>query len=231
MPGDSGSVIVNEANEVVALHIAGDKLPNRGKGLELPIEVVLSLFQSQDSIPVEFATTTATGIVNIVPGGAQVAIPAELTRGLTGEQAAHPVLVPATAPWLPGVELPTAQSLGGLQEDLDRSAAGRALITLWLAHHRELIDLIEGNRRVALAWHRNGGPALLQMFVRMTGRAQLRLPPTLDGRPLDGCLDRIHDAFARFASPRLRADLDQARATLPDLGGLTYPQMINALGD
>jgi hypothetical protein len=42
-------------------------------------------------------------------------------------------------------------------------------------------------------------------------------------------VDRLHLALAGSASPRLRADLDRARAALPDLGGLTYPQIVAAL--
>jgi hypothetical protein len=47
---------------------------------------------------------------------------------------------------------------------------------------------------------------------------------------LAACLDRIHEVFAPFGSAALRADLDRARAALPDLSGLTYPQIIDAFG-
>ena len=43
-------------------------------------------------------------------------------------------------------------------------------------------------------------------------------------------VDRLHLALAGSASAPLRADLDRVRAVLPDLGGLTYRQIVAALG-
>ena len=99
--------------------------------------------------------------------------------------------------WLPGLAPPAPAVLATMQRDLDRSEAGRALITAWLEHQTEILELLERNRRVATAWHRNGGSALFQLLVRMLDDPRVALPETLSGRPLAEVLDRVRDAFAR----------------------------------
>lgn len=241
--GDSGSAVVNDANEIVGLHFSSSPPPN-SRSAAIPIQVVLDRFQAVEALSLAVATATDTNTVNTVPGAAMVRVPPELVPALTGQEAPaiarsgasataaelSPVVVPATVPWLPGVEPPSPLLLHRLQEDLDRSVTGRALITLWLGHQRELTDLVEGNRRVAATWHSNGGPALMQLFVRMLSQPKLALPTTVHGRTLADCLDRITAAFTRFASPRLWLELSRVRAALPDLAGLTYPQIVTALG-
>jgi len=229
--GDSGSAVVNDAGEVVALHIAGsfDSVKKLGKGAELPIEGILSLFETQDSAPVAVATATASGVIHTVPGATTVAMPSELVPALLGAPRGETVRAPIGA-WLPGVPLPTPRSMEGIRAQLDRSAAGRQLITLWLHHHPELTTVVNEQRRVALVWHRCAGPALLQTLVRMASQHDLALPMTINGRPLKHSLDRIHDAFAAYATAELRRELGRARTALPDLAGLTYLQIIAALG-
>lgn len=229
--GDSGSALVNSTSEVVGLvhSSALDPGPGVGQGAAIPIDVVLAQFQAQEAIAVDVATAASAGVVNTVPGSAMVEVPPELVPGLTGAPAAYPVFTPAAAPWLPGIAPPPAGALAGLQADLDASESGRLLTATWLRHHRELLDLVNGNRRVAAVWHRSGGSALLQMLVRMLGQPTMALPQTVNGLPMPACLDRIQQAFARFGSARLRGDLKRLRAVLPDPAGLTYPQIITTL--
>ncbi|MQA95424.1 MAG: trypsin-like serine protease [Streptosporangiales bacterium] len=229
--GDSGSVLVNDKGEAVTLHYGGSFVAalKMNKSLSLPIEQMLGLFDTQDHVPVQMATATTLGVVFPVPGATTVALPQELVPALTGAPAGEEVRVPVEAAWLPGVPLPTPELLTGLERQLDESAAGRSLITLWLRHHEELIGLIDGHRRVALVWHRCGGPALLQMFVRMVHTPALRMPETINGRPLSESLNRICDTFAAYATPPLRDDLLKARGLLPDLAGLSFPQILDAL--
>jgi hypothetical protein len=235
--GDSGSVLVNDQGQAVTLHYAGDfvtnsntpNTPKMNKGLELPIEPIIASFVAQGH-PVMMATEITPGVVRTVPGATTVALPQELVPALTGSPAGQTVRVPVEAPWLPGVPVPTSHLLARLEQQLDSTRAGRRLITLWLRHSTELIALLEGRRRVALVWHRCGGPALLQMFLRMTGDHTLAMPQTINGRPLSEAFHRIADGFAQYATPGLRHDLAQAKAALPDLAGMTYPQVLTAFG-
>lgn len=209
--GDSGSAVVNAATEVVGLHFAGSAVGDVHKGFVLPIDVIIAQFQAQEGLPLAVATAAVAGLVNTVPGAHAAAPAAEL--------------------------LPVAGGLPGYQEllsrvgaDLDRCAAGRRLVGLWLDHHDELLTLVNTRRRVTIAWHRGGGPALLQTMIRVAADPGLRVPHTINGESPARRLARIHAAFHAAASPELRRALDQVHGELPDPAGLTYPQFLAALG-
>jgi hypothetical protein len=51
----------------------------------------------------------------------------------------------------------------------------------------------------------------------------------VNGQPLRQCLDRLHDALRAAGGEQLRAALDRLRRRLPDLAGLTYPELLAAL--
>ncbi|HEY6798911.1 MAG TPA: hypothetical protein VI248_29880 [Kineosporiaceae bacterium] len=264
LPGDSGSALVNDANEVVGLVFSqmgpgfeGRTTPPGTQPLSfggaVPIDRILTrLTELPKHLPLKVATAASAGIKRTVPGHAMVAVPEEVTAALgvtagamagtsaagstvgsgAGSavgSAAAPERFAAGAPWLPA-PLPDPGFARAVQSDLDRSRSGRALIDAWLEHQDELLDLVNGNRRVAAVWHRSGGSALFQLFIRMPERPDVTVPRTVHGRPLSDCLDRIQSAFGRYGSSRLRSDLERIREQLPDLAGLSYPQFIAALG-
>ena len=232
--GDSGSVLVNNLGQVVTLHYGGDFVSEPGKqrvnkSLSQPIEAILQTFAAE-GIPVEIAVGTKLGVTYIVPGATTVALPQELVPALAGLPAGQTVQVPVEAPWLPGVPRPTPHLLADLQQQLNSTQAGRVLINLWLRNSHELVALLQEHRRVALVWHRCGGPGLMQMFFRMTGDHTLAMPQTINGRPLTEAFHRIADGFGQYASPGLRQDLAQAKAALPELAGMTFPRILIAFG-
>jgi hypothetical protein len=227
--GDSGAAVVNTASQVVGLVYSRD---DAGHGYALMIGGVLSRLAADlgGSVPLDVATASAAGIVHTVPGAAMVAVPAEvvsaLTPGLAGAPQA-PVLAPAGGWALPA---PPPVSFDHVARDLDRSPAGRRLITLWSEHRAELFRLVNTNRRIATTWHRSGAAAIFQLLARMAVDPGVRMPDTVNGQPLAACVDRVHAMLSRFASPALREDLNGIRAWLPGVAGLTYPQILQALG-
>lgn len=217
--GDSGSAVVNDSAEVVGLLYGRSSPPPPGQpdnrirlGFVTPINVVLSQFDAIDHVPVELATATANGLKNKVPGATL---------------RATPLREPAPAP--PGVPPAHPDLMAKVSQDLDRSEAGRLLITLWLDHHAELLDLVDRRRRVTIAWHRGGGPAILQTLIRMAADPALAMPVTVNGVPPMDRLTHIHAVFHAHASPGLRRALDRALAAVPDPAALTYDQILAAL--
>jgi hypothetical protein len=236
--GDSGSVVVNDAAEVVGLVYAIDAAHNT---YAFTVGNVLSRLLSEDHLTVAIVTAAAAGTVVTVPGAAMVTVPPEVVPVLeeslqpagVGVALPEPLRVPVTAgPFggLGGHALQPEFALAAVQRDLDRSESGRLLITLWLRHQEELVRLINTNRRVATVWHRSGAAALIGVLARMIGRPEVTLPETLHGRPLSRSLDQMHEVLVRFASKGLKDDLERARQVLPDPAGMTYPQLIDALG-
>lgn len=228
--GDSGAVLVNDANEVVGLMWGRD---NAGNGYAYAVDHVLNRLNSVEHLNVQVATAAAAGTVNTVPGAAMVAVPPELVPTFSpsgSPPALEPYMLPTGRLWPGGMHSPPLVVASQLQADLDRSEAGRLFLTLWLDHQDELTRLVSSNRRVAAAWHRSGGSALFQLLVRMLSQPELALPRTVNGQSLAVCIDRVQQMLSRFASPRLARALVRARSVLPDLGGRTYPQIIEALG-
>jgi hypothetical protein len=209
--GDSGSAVVNDANEVVALHFAGATAGTIHKGKELPIADIISQFQTVDHLSVAVATATRNGVVNKVPGAQPVAAPRELALPLTGA--------------LP----PYSAAMVQVGADLNTSAAGRQLRSLWLDHHEEILELVNHRRRVSIAWHRDGGQAMMHRLIRMAADPTLAMPATVHGEPPMRRIEHIHAVFHANASPELRHALGQALAAFPDPATLTYDQVLTAL--
>ena len=82
--GDSGSAVVNSANEVVALHFAGSTAGKIHKGLELPIADIISQFQTVDHLSVAVATASNPTRISVSgdsrPTGTCSALTASLPR-------------------------------------------------------------------------------------------------------------------------------------------------------
>lgn len=205
--GDSGAAYVNDANEILALHWAGDE---SGNSYGHAITRVLEHFTSTEHFAVDVAVAVLPGTVNTVPGAAMVRTPPELASALGSAGVVAPELRPLPPPpppgWVPE-PVPLGWAPGQLEQDLDRSAAGRLLMTIWLEHQVELLTLVNTNRRVTIAWHRSGASALFQALARMPTRPDLALPPTINGQPLAACIDHVQRTLDRFASARLRRDL------------------------
>ena len=230
-PGDSGAVVVNDANKVVGVHFASPRPPFSGTaivGWALPLADIKSGLAAQ-SVPVTVAVAATAGTVNTVPGAAMVALPEELALSLTGAGANATARDRLVAVGLPLGADPPVAALRRLEGDLEQSARGRGLVTFWLRHQHELLELINSNRRVLVTWYRSGASGLVQLLTRMLSQPDLTIPETINGQPVSRCLDAVYVVLDRFASPQLRADLAAARAAMPELGGLTYPGICSAL--
>lgn len=208
-------------------------------GFALPIAKVLARFAATENIQVVVPTASAKGQVHTVPGGSTVAVPVEVARRITAEPADRTAFVgdvdddgglraPVGRAWF-AEGRPRDADLAALREGLDATATGRSLVTFWLTHQDELNRLVRTDRRVAIVWHRGGGAAIMQLFVRMISRPELALPETVGGRPLLDGVDELIAVLSGRGSRSLRTDLDRLRRVLPDVGGRTLPEIMFAL--
>jgi hypothetical protein len=207
--GDSGAVVLTDEpsgsnDEVVGLLFGGGKKPvgNQTRGLATPIQQVIAAFPT---LKLTIETATQPGVDRPVPAAA----PAQ--HGPEAQPVADLAL------------------LSRLQSELTATPAGRHYSQLIQRHFAEGQRLVNHNRRVALAWHRNGGPSIAQSVVRMSESAAAILPREIDGRPLADCLARIGRAFARHGSAELAADVAAWGPPLAGLAGLDRAQAIDAL--
>ena len=129
--GDSGSVVVNDANQVVGVFFALPNPPPGGPypggavaGWALPLADVKKPFADQ-SVPVRVATAATPGIVDTVPGAAMVVVPQELAPSMTGAPAAADARERLVAVGLPlGGEPPAAKCSGSFSEQGIQRFAG-----------------------------------------------------------------------------------------------------------
>ena len=115
------------------------------------------------------------------------------------------------------------------QSQIAAIPAGRRYAELITRHAREVQDLVNDNRRVTVAWHRNGGPEILHAAVRFLDRSEDRLPAEIGGVPLAERLARIGDALADNGSPQLSADLARYGTGLIELTRLSYDEALDRM--
>jgi hypothetical protein len=209
--GDSGSVVLNDANEVVGLLTHGNKEDLR-YGYATPIDRIIEKFEGLPEdrrISLEIAVAGHDSDVQTVPGAAMVGLAQEdrLGEAITGEAA------------------------GRLEQEIGASRLGRWYAELYRRHFNEVNGLINGNRRVGAIWRQSGGAALFQSLMRAFQAPDYRVPQTINGAPLHQCLDRFLESLVKYGSAALGADLRQVRPTLPDIAGLAYREILHKLAE
>jgi hypothetical protein len=203
--GDSGSAVLtdsapNSNSEVVGILFGGSSTLS----VATPIQQILSAFPAL-SLTIETATTP----------GQDIGVPS----------------LPPSAPRLAAenVEPAPVGDFARVQQEITSIPAGRRYSELIQRHFPEVQTLVNKNRRVATAWHRNGGPHIARGVLRMAQSPEEILPNEIDGKPLSECLAGIQGVFSRYGSPALAADLAEYGPSLAQLAGLTYPQTLEAL--
>ena len=199
--GDSGAALVNEQNEITGMLFGRN---DDGWGLAEPIQAIIDKFRTDDGINLEVAFATKLGQVQTVP-----------------QAAIEDGLAPA------GIETPPA--LRRLQRDLDRTDEGRALISIWLQHSRELNHLVHHEPRVAATWRRADGPGLFRLVINLVDEPGRQVPREIQGVPAEQVLDEFLREVERYASPELRQDLRRHRPLLTMLPGQSYDDLMNQL--
>ena len=122
-------------------------------------------------------------------------------------------------------------SLIRAHEELLAVHGGRALVGAFHQHQREVMRLVNTNRRVATVWHRSGGPRIFQSFLQAAQAPDRAAPSELDGCPVRSSLERIRHIFLKYGSDRLRSDICAWTQALLRAPGLTYAQFIAELRD
>lgn len=78
-------------------------------------------------------------------------------------------------------------------------------------HYDEILRLVNGNRRVATVWRREGGPMLLRDILFQNCERVPLIPDHVAGHRISELLSRLLKLLARFGSEALRADVARYR--------------------
>jgi hypothetical protein len=199
--GDSGAPVFDALENIVGI-VFGGSTDGHGNSIAVatPIDQITARFN------ITIATSTAVD---------------EPPQTVTDAQGAPRAVVPADDEMLRRVLTTRSQ--------ITATPAGRRYAELITRHAREVQDLINDNRRVTVAWHRNGGPEILRAVVRFINRSEDRLPAEIGGVPLAERLARIGDALADHGSPQLSADLARYGTGLIELTRLSYDEALDRM--
>jgi len=204
--GDSGSVVVKKGAGLV-VGLLNSKIRKDGSQcLASPIAAVMAELQ------ITIETATAADVKQTIP------VPATQMVRADDERAAAAIRALRTE------EL---SRMARVERELRTTAAGRTLVELYIRHTQEVRRLIDGNRRVATAWHRAGGPEILATLRAAVETPRQPIPTTLAGESLVRRLERILHALHRHGSSRLRADIAAYGDVVRRLGGCTYADFID----
>jgi len=209
--GDSGSAVLTDSNpnsnsEVVGILFGGSATLS----VATPIQQIIAAFPS---LNLQIETATTTGVDLPVPALADAASrEIEIAAAEAGE--------------MPG---PLMQQLQRVEQEIATTPVGLRYKELVQRHFSEVQTLVNSNRRVATAWHRNGGPRIVRGVIRLAQAPEENFPAEIDGKPLGECLAGIQNVISRYSSPDLAADLDEFGPPLAQLAGLNYTQALDAL--
>ncbi|MEV4571296.1 hypothetical protein AB0K12_46755 [Nonomuraea sp. NPDC049419] len=202
--GDSGSVVINHENRVVAMIIRAG-----------PIDKYMNV----DLSAPEFANVRNIGIatpIGKVLQRLQVEIPA-VEDGWSGAapsagSAVHSVVVrPPSA-----AELARLRGVAELRDQLRTSLLGRLLLGKIGQHRREVRELLRSERHVAAAWQALQGAAFYHHCVRGVRTPGHPIPTVINGVSRARLAGTMLSLLIQHAGPALRRDLERYGQKLID---------------
>jgi len=177
-PGDSGSALLNAANEIIGLHSKGDNgeevTPGNFRSTSIGIQEVLQALSADG-----FQITIVTGT------GGDEALDADESHG-------------------PGF----GDVMWSIERRLAQSEAGRELWAAVRRNQDEALRLVNHERHVTVAWQRHRGPAFLAALGRSAKEPAYRVPQSIEGVLREQAVAAILAQFERHGSAAMRADLD-----------------------
>jgi len=109
---------------------------------------------------------------------------------------AAPAATPAAVPATPA---------GMLRQRLSETENGRRIAALIEEHQNEVVHLVNHERAVTVAWHRNKGPQFLSEAAANACQPEHRVPREIDGVSREALIRNLAKALYEHGSARLRA--------------------------
>jgi len=207
LPGDSGSVVVNSAREVVGMVAAifpldAARIAKLSPFLTTPIPpharsfgVVCPIGKVLTSLGIEIVDN----MQGTVPtAGAALTVPDDVLRERERVLAME-------------------RQFQGLQREICEKAMGREVLERIKEHRPEVARLIEKKRAVKVAWHRCQGPAYVAHCMRSLADQRHVVPDEVDGiTPLE-LIQRMARVLKAHGSDRLQHDVGHYELLALDL--------------
>jgi hypothetical protein len=197
VPGDSGAPVVDASGRIVGIIVSGSvyqleafqhgklgaAIVPTGFGIACHIQPVLDQLN-----------------LRIDPGTATIAADTALVPGVEISSDQEEVDV-----------LQLEARLGAIEEELEETPAGRRLLRFVRTHAEELMHLVHHSKRVLVAWHRNGGPGWVALFIRSIREPDAELPRRVKDVPIETARERMYEVLMKEGSETLRAAMMEDR--------------------
>jgi hypothetical protein len=178
--GDSGSVVLNEKDQIVGLLWGGNPEvdPQVDVSYACHIKDVLEAFKAKDLelIIEDSPATTSSSLVQ----SAKIETAGIVVR--------------------PELEI---------QEKFSQTGEGKLLLKLFRAHQEEVLNLINHERTVTVAWQRNQGPAFAAHLVKSAQDPSYIIPQVVENISLQQLFTNMATVLKAKGSGSLQNDIDQ----------------------
>ena len=133
---------------------------------------------------------------------------------------------------LSAVDLPGTNQFENLRKRFLETIRGPVLAELLPRHAKEVMALVNSNRKVATVWHRCRGPVWIRLALRAAYTPGMPLPVEVDGIRFLEALRRFGDVVKKYASPSFLEDILRYE---PELAlfeeGMTLEKVIDVFGN
>jgi hypothetical protein len=119
--------------------------------------------------------------------------------------------------------------LASAMEELKQTENGNLFVGLLQNHIPALLMMVNNNKKFALAWQRNHGPALLKSLRQAMAVRTRRVPASIQGKPFSEWLQNIFNAVKAYGSERLVADLERYEAQFIQMLAFTFEELLENL--
>ncbi len=189
--GDSGSVIYNEAHEIVGLHFGSHYNPTTNRHFSMASHIDL--------------VETALGVT--VPGTRNLV--AVVPTPPTGELASLDDPLPSDDIALAGADMPDQMVLERWWRQafarLSATVEGQRFLALAERHSYEIMHLVNHRREVTVTWHRQHGPSFIAAMGRSVKVPTYQIPTEIAGVSRQQLLMRMAAVLTEQGSPQLKA--------------------------
>ncbi len=190
--GDSGSVVVNSAKQVVGL--------------------ICRAWFPDDATRQKFGLPAHVGSLGIANPIQKVldALNIEIPANLSGTVGAAGTMIKPESPAQPiGDEMELEKRLEAQRRRLQGSEAGREFLETVQRHRKEVMRMVNRVRPVTVTWHRNQGPAFVGHALKSVRETGYRIPSSVNGTTRSILIERMAAVLHRYGSPPLRKDIER----------------------
>jgi len=198
--GDSGSVVLNHLNEVIGLHFADDEE------------------RDENNVVKHKATMSYANPIQDVLRVLKIKIPE------TGTDGTLPIRFTESEPETRGTDV-----LDDLIDLIIAQPDGERLIDVFNKHRIEVMNLINTNKEVKVAWHRYHGPAFIAHLAQKAKDDTYTIPETIENVSYKRLLMKMSVVLEKNGSVDMASDIEKYSTKIVLMMGTLIDSLTHAV--